>query len=61
MDAEIKAALKKLLPGFGQATQQSLVNDVKSLHAQSKQALANLKPNEEAARVYGCAHLACER
>lgn len=59
--AAISSDLQSLLPTLVGPIPSELVNLATSLLAQSRSRISNLKPTEEVARNYVCAHLACER
>ena len=60
MNKSIDQALASLLPTLN-APPTALLNLSASLLAQSRTKAGNLKSEEEIARTYACAHLACER
>lgn len=59
--AAIEKALHSLLPRYSGVLPSSLVDLSSSLVAQSRSRASALKPDEEVARLYACANLACER
>ena len=59
-DKSIQLELTKLLPTLSTFPPQ-LTTLASSLLAQSRNKASNLKPQEEVARPYACAHIACER
>lgn len=61
MNKSIEQALTSLLPTLNGALPSPLVNLSTSLLAQSRSKASALKPDEEIARAYVCAHIACER
>ncbi|KAI9894973.1 MAG: hypothetical protein M1814_000194 [Vezdaea aestivalis] len=54
-------ALQSLLPAANPPLPPSLVQTALSILAQSRTRAGSLKPEEEIARPYVCAHMACER
>jgi origin recognition complex subunit 6 len=60
MSRSIEQALSSLLPTESAALPQPLVDLASSLLAQSR-LRSTLKAEEELARSYACAHIACER
>lgn len=61
MDRSIIQALTVLVPTLSGPLPQELVELAISLLAQSRNKASNLKAEEEIARSYACANLACER
>ncbi|KAI9847088.1 MAG: hypothetical protein M1837_003206 [Sclerophora amabilis] len=61
MNRSIEQALASVLPTFNGALPARLVELATSLLAQSRSRASNLKAEEEIARSYACAHIACER
>lgn len=61
MDRSIAQALTGLIPTFSGPLPQELVELAVSLLAQSRNKASSLKADEEIARSYACANLACER
>ncbi|KAH6713791.1 origin recognition complex, subunit 6 [Leptodontidium sp. MPI-SDFR-AT-0119] len=61
MSRPIEQALANLIPRHPGALPFELVELASSLLAQSRNKCSNLKPDEEVARMYACANLACER
>ncbi|KAI9803374.1 MAG: hypothetical protein M1833_000892 [Piccolia ochrophora] len=61
MNRSIPQDLVSLVPAFNGPFPPSLVDLATSLLAQSRSRASNLKGDEEIARSYACAHLACER
>ena len=61
MDRAIIQALQGLVPTISGPLPPELVNLATSLLAQSRNKASNLKAEEEIARTYACANLACER
>jgi len=61
MNRAIEQDLTGLLPTLSEALPAELVQLAVSLLAQSKSKASSLKPEEEIARGYACANLACER
>ncbi|KAF2431060.1 hypothetical protein EJ08DRAFT_611272 [Tothia fuscella] len=61
MSKAVEFDLLSLLPGVTLPVPPKLVNLGVSLLAQSRSKAANLKGEEEIARGYVCAHIACER
>lgn len=60
MDRTATQDLTSLLPSLS-ALPPELVELASSLFAQSRSQATSLKPDEEVARSYACAHIACER
>ena len=61
MDRSITQALNGLIPTFNGPLPPELVELAASLLAQSRSKASSLKAEEEIARSYACANLACER
>ncbi len=61
MDKSIIQALNGLIPTSSSLLPPELVELAVSLLAQSRSKASSLKVEEEIARSYACAHLACER
>ncbi|SPQ20395.1 52642f57-6ba1-442e-b7a6-f24d893a44bc [Thermothielavioides terrestris] len=61
MNRSIEQSLLSLLPTHNAALPQPLTELASSLLAQSRHRASTLKAEEETARPYACAHLACER
>lgn len=61
MSRQIEQALFSLMPTYGTDLPPSLADMAGSLLAQSRHRASTLKPDEEVARLYACAHLACDR
>ncbi|KAM4060094.1 origin recognition complex subunit 6 (ORC6) domain-containing protein [Hirsutella rhossiliensis] len=61
MSRPIEQALLSLIPAHGPELPPSLVELAGSLLAQSRNRASTLKADEEVARHYACANLACER
>lgn len=61
MDKTISQTLESLIPELNSPLPQELLELAISLIAQSRNKASNLKPEEEIARSYACAHVACER
>ncbi|PFH61846.1 hypothetical protein XA68_16077 [Ophiocordyceps unilateralis] len=61
MDRQIEHALLSLMPAHGPNLAPSLVELASSLLAQSRNRASALKADEEVARPYACANIACER
>ena len=61
MDRSIAQALNGLIPTFNGPLPSELVELAASLLAQSRSKASSLKAEEEIARSYACANLACER
>lgn len=59
--SSIERALTSLIPAHNGPLPSKLVERATSLLAQSRSKASNLKAEEEIARVYVCANLACER
>lgn len=61
MDLAVTQALTGLLPGTHGDLPSELLELANALHAQSRSQASSLKGDEEIARSYACAHLACNR
>ncbi|KAL8913899.1 MAG: hypothetical protein Q9171_001392 [Xanthocarpia ochracea] len=61
MDKAIAQALNSLIPEWNNALPEELIELAASLLAQSRNRASSLRAEEEIARTYACAHLACER
>ncbi|KAL2024153.1 hypothetical protein VTK56DRAFT_9933 [Thermocarpiscus australiensis] len=61
MNRSIEQALLSLLPTHNSALPEPLTELASSLLAQSRHRASTLKAEEEIARPYACAHLACDR
>ena len=61
MDHAIAQALRNLLPSQNGDSPAELSELALALFAQSKSLAGSLKAEEEIARSYACAHLACSR
>ncbi|KAL8817230.1 MAG: hypothetical protein Q9223_003897 [Gallowayella weberi] len=61
MDKAITQALISLIPEWNHALPPELLELAASLLAQSRNKASSLKAEEEIARTYACAHIACER
>lgn len=61
MDKAIREALSGLIPAFSGELPAELVELATSLVVQSRSKASSLKKDEEIARPYACANLACER
>ncbi|KAJ4261501.1 hypothetical protein NW762_006926 [Fusarium torreyae] len=61
MSRQIEQALLSLMPTFGSDLPPSLVELAGSLLAQSRHRASTLKTEEEIARLYACANIACDR
>ncbi|KAJ5051787.1 uncharacterized protein L3040_001558 [Drepanopeziza brunnea f. sp. 'multigermtubi'] len=61
MSRPIEQALANLIPRHSGVLPAELIELANSLLAQSRNKCSNLKPDEEVARVYASANLACER
>ncbi|KAL5612070.1 hypothetical protein BROUX41_000376 [Berkeleyomyces rouxiae] len=61
MNRSIEQTLMSLMPSHGPIIPRQLVDLAGSLMAQSRQRASTLKAEEEIARSYCCAHLACDR
>ncbi|KAI0182778.1 origin recognition complex, subunit 6 [Xylaria flabelliformis] len=61
MSRTLEPTLYSLLPSYATALPQPLLELASSLLAQSRHSAGALKVDEEVARSYACAHIACER
>ncbi|PTB63877.1 hypothetical protein BBK36DRAFT_1180690 [Trichoderma citrinoviride] len=61
MSKSVELALVSLMPTYGSDLPPSLVESASSLLAQSRHLASTLKAEEEIARLYACAHIACNR
>ena len=61
MDRSITHAVNGLIPSLSGPLPSELLDLANSLLAQSRTRVGSLKAEEEIARTYACAHLACER
>ncbi|OBS27570.1 hypothetical protein FPOA_01512 [Fusarium poae] len=61
MSRQIEQALLSLMPTYGSDLPPSLVELAGSLLAQSRHRASALKAEEEIARLYACANIACDR
>ncbi|KAG7285406.1 hypothetical protein NEMBOFW57_010033 [Staphylotrichum longicolle] len=61
MNRSIEQALLSLLPTHNSTLPQALTESASALLAQSRHRASTLKAEEEIARTYACAHLACDR
>ena len=61
MDRSVNQALVSLIPSWDGSLPQELQDLAVSLLAQSRSKAGSLKAEEEIARTYACAHIACER
>ncbi|RPB19156.1 hypothetical protein L211DRAFT_661909 [Terfezia boudieri ATCC MYA-4762] len=61
MNRSLETTLTGLIPTLTGPIPPELVNMAASLLALSRQRVGALKPEEESARAYLCAHIACER
>ncbi|RCI11696.1 hypothetical protein L249_7177 [Ophiocordyceps polyrhachis-furcata BCC 54312] len=61
MNKQLEQALLSLMPAHGSDLPPSLVEQAASLLAQSRNRASALKADEEIARPYACANIACER
>lgn len=61
MSRQIELALISLMPSYGTDIPPSLVQLASSLLAQSRNQSSTLKAEEEIARMYACANIACDR
>ena len=61
MSRQLEQTLLSLIPTYSSDLPPQLVSVAASLLAQSKLNASVLKPEEEVARLYACAHLACDR
>jgi origin recognition complex subunit 6 len=57
----VERAMISLVPTINGPPPRELVQLATALLAQSRSKASNLKRDEEIARAYACAHLACER
>lgn len=60
MNKPIEQALENLLPRYSDVLPPQLIELASSLVVQSR-SKCSLKADEEVARIYACANLACER
>ncbi|EGU83300.1 hypothetical protein FOQG_05015 [Fusarium oxysporum f. sp. raphani 54005] len=61
MSRQIEQALLSLMPTYGSDLPPALVELAGSLLAQSRHQASTLKADEEIARTYACANIACDR
>ncbi|KAI0095652.1 hypothetical protein F4814DRAFT_181853 [Daldinia grandis] len=61
MSRTLEPALLSLLPTYSKDLPQPLLELASSLLTQSRHSAGALKAEEEVARTYACAHIACER
>ncbi|PHH77126.1 hypothetical protein CDD82_3656 [Ophiocordyceps australis] len=61
MGRQIELALLSLMPSWGSDLPSALVDLAESLMAQSQHRASTLKADEEIARHYACANIACDR
>ena len=61
MDRQITQALTSLIPSLSGPLPPELIELSASLLAQSRNKASSLKAEEEIARLYACANIACER
>jgi origin recognition complex subunit 6 len=61
MNRSIEQSLLALLPSLNTALPAPLVELASSFLAQSRHRASTLKAEEEIARPYACAHIACNR
>ncbi|KAK1254318.1 hypothetical protein MKX08_008313 [Trichoderma sp. CBMAI-0020] len=61
MSKQVELALVSLMPTYGSDLPSPLVESAGSLLAQSRHLASTLKADEEIARLYACAHIACNR
>ncbi|KAI1199319.1 origin recognition complex, subunit 6 [Nemania serpens] len=61
MSRTLEPTLYSLLPSYSTPLPQPLLELASSLLAQSRHSAGALKADEEVARSYACAHIACER
>ncbi|KAL7799788.1 origin recognition complex subunit 6 domain-containing protein [Trichoderma ceciliae] len=61
MSKQVELALVSLMPTYGSDLPATLVESASSLLAQSRHLASTLKADEEIARPYACAHIACNR
>ncbi|KAF2842156.1 hypothetical protein M501DRAFT_998410 [Patellaria atrata CBS 101060] len=60
MNRSIEQALTSLIPTYSSPLPSELLNLALSILAQSRTKASSLRPEEEIARGYACAHIACE-
>lgn len=61
MSRQLELALVSMLPTYGQDLPPQLIELAGSLLALSRSKASTLKAEEEIARGYACANIACER
>ncbi|KAH8178309.1 origin recognition complex subunit 6 (ORC6) domain-containing protein [Sarocladium implicatum] len=61
MSRQLEQALLSLMPSQADILPPQLVHLAESLLAQSRQKASTLKADEDVARLYACAHIACDR
>ena len=61
MSRQLEQTLYSLMPQWSSDLPQPLVDLAGSLLAQSRFKASTLKAEEEVARLYACAHIACDR
>lgn len=61
MSRQLEQALLSLMPSHGTELPPALLELSASLLAQSRHKASTLKAEEDVARLYACAHLACDR
>lgn len=61
MSRQIEQALLSLIPTYGSDLPPSLVETAGFLLTQSRHKASTLKADEEVARLYACANIACDR
>ncbi len=61
MNRSIEQALLSMLPTLSSNLPLQLVDLASSLLGQSRHRASTLKAEEEVARLYACAHIACDR
>ena len=61
MSKQVELALLSLMPTYGKDLPPQLIELTKSLLAQSHNRASALKQEEEIARHYACANIACDR
>ncbi|KAI5803474.1 origin recognition complex subunit 6-domain-containing protein [Peziza echinospora] len=61
MNKSLEPLLSGLIPYLTGPVPDALINHATSLLAQSRSRISSLRPDEEPARAYLCAHIACER
>lgn len=61
MSRQVELALLSLMPAHGPDLPPALVDLAGSLLAQSRLRASTLKADEEVARPYACANIACDR